>query len=85
MNENVPESAPKKKKHTGYAFIVFEREKDMKGKAPHTYRLCSTSVCHQLAVQSELGGPLMPDNVDPSPIHKVNIQGIETNTSLLVF
>lgn len=29
---NGEESASKKKKNTGYAFIVFEREKDMKGK-----------------------------------------------------
>jgi hypothetical protein len=34
MNDHVGENATKKKKHTGYAFIVFEREKDMKGKAP---------------------------------------------------
>lgn len=31
MNETVPEDAPIKKRHAGYAFIVFEREKDMKG------------------------------------------------------
>jgi hypothetical protein len=31
MNEHVPADAPLKKRHAGYAFIVFEREKDMKG------------------------------------------------------
>lgn len=31
MDETVPEDAPIKKRHAGYAFIVFEREKDMKG------------------------------------------------------
>lgn len=31
MNEDVPADAPIKKRHAGYAFIVFEREKDMKG------------------------------------------------------
>ncbi|TID18790.1 U1 small nuclear ribonucleoprotein 70 kDa [Venturia nashicola] len=30
MRKNVPEDAPIKKRHAGYAFIVFEREKDMK-------------------------------------------------------
>ncbi|KAE9993236.1 hypothetical protein EG327_005843 [Venturia inaequalis] len=30
MNETVPIAAPLKKRHAGYAFVVFEREKDMK-------------------------------------------------------
>ncbi|KAF2087873.1 hypothetical protein K490DRAFT_40882 [Saccharata proteae CBS 121410] len=34
------ENAPPKKKNRGYAFIVYEREKDMKGKTPQSFPSC---------------------------------------------
>lgn len=33
-DDEKPKKKPKKKSHRGYAFIVYEREKDMKGKSP---------------------------------------------------
>lgn len=62
----------KKKAHRGYAFIVFEREKDMRGNtaidlSTHTPHQSGLATCCQIPTQQDCGPQACPVLKNPFP------------------